>query len=105
MGNDMNDEELRQNLFIYIGFLLSSARGLYDEPPIYGSLRLFDATARLINIFEKAGLNDPFLNQLRTEIDSIRFGSMNTGNLKSNLDRLILQYAKELKSQLDLDPS
>ncbi|WP_272914414.1 DUF6092 family protein [Candidatus Methanodesulfokora washburnensis] len=39
-----------------LSFLVSSARGCVDEPALYGSLRLIDAAARLINIMQEEGL-------------------------------------------------
>jgi len=41
--------------FKLLAFLITSARGCVDEPPLYGPLRLIDAASRLIDIMEKEG--------------------------------------------------
>lgn len=46
---------LKDDHFKLLAFLITSARGCVDEPPLYGPLRLIDAAARLIKIMEKEG--------------------------------------------------
>lgn len=96
----MNDEKLRQELFHLVGYLLTSAHGLYDEPKGYGPLRLLDSAGRLLAIMEATGLSDPFLTELSQAIDAQRFGSSDDEALRAFLDQMCLQYAAELKERV-----
>jgi hypothetical protein len=96
----MNDESLHRDLFLLVGYLLTSAHGLYDEPPGYGPFRLMDATGRLLGIMKSHGMADPFLAQLEGVIEAERFGSSDDQELRDTLDDLCLQFAQELKQRL-----
>ncbi len=92
----MDEHTLREDLFLLVGYLLTSARGLYDEPAGYGPFRLLDAAARLIEATHRAGLADPYLTQLRQTLDVERLGSGSDQALKAAADALCLAYAAEL---------
>ena len=96
----MKDESLRQELFLLVGYLLTSAHGLYDEPAGYGPFRLLDAAGRLLEIMERHGLSDAFLNQLQHAVEGERFGPSNDQEMRATLNELSLLYASELKQQL-----
>lgn len=93
----MNDNLLKQELFTLVGYLLTSAYGLYEEPQSYGPFRLLDTAGRLLTIMETHGLSDPFLEELRAWIDQERFGSSTDEKLREGLNQIILQYSEELK--------
>jgi hypothetical protein len=101
----MNTDELREDLVNLVGYLLTSAHGLYDEPAGYGPFRMLDAVGRLLIIMEAAKLADPFLMQLRQDIDENRFGSGDDQALRSFLDQACLQYAVGLKGRMDASPA
>jgi len=91
-----NEKELlRKQIVDLLGFLLTSAQGLFDEPKSYGPLRLVDAAGRLLEISADAGLNDDFLNSIRNTIDVIRFESPLVD--RDILDEIIASYARELR--------
>lgn len=96
----MNTEKLRRDLVHLVGYLLTSAHGLYDEPAGYGPFRLLDAAGRLLAIMEAAGLSDPFLTELRRAIDAQRFGSSDDEALRAFLDQVCLRFAAELKERM-----
>lgn len=98
----MNDESLRRDLFQLVGYLLTSAHGLYDEPAGYGPFRLMDTAGRLLAIMETHGLADPFLNQLERAIEAERFGSSSDEELRATLNEFSMQYATELKKRLSI---
>ncbi|MEM1520161.1 MAG: DUF6092 family protein [Candidatus Bathyarchaeia archaeon] len=60
-----NKRLLEDPRFKLLSFLVNSARGCIDEPTLYGSLRLIDAAARLIDIMEEEGLANDDLMRLR----------------------------------------
>ena len=95
----MNTDKLREDLVNFIGYLLTSAHGLYDEPAGYAPFRILDATGRLLAIMEEAELTDPFLKQLKQAIDEERLGSNDDQALRAFLDQVCLQYAAELKKR------
>ncbi len=93
----------QEETFNLIAYMISSARGLYDEPPDYGSFRLLDAAGRLLEILNAAGELDPFLTQLKEEIDAEREGSMDDARQRQNLERWVFQIAKELRRLAEAD--
>jgi hypothetical protein len=96
----MNDNDLAHELFLLLGYLLTSAHGLYREPAGYGPFRLVDTAARLLAIMEAHGLSDPYLERLRRALDAERFGSGSDEALRARLDELCVEYATELKQRL-----
>ncbi len=101
----MDNEVLRQDLFLLVGYLLTSAHNLYDEPAGYGPFRLVDAAGRLLAIMEAHGLADPFLTQLERAVDAERFGHSDDQELRATLNELCLQYAAELKERYSPSPN
>lgn len=97
--NPKNDEEY----FNLVAYLITSARGLYEEPPDYGSFRLLDAAGRLLEIMGHSGELDPFLAQLKDEIDQEREGSMDDARQRRNLERWVIELAKELRRRLEIE--
>jgi hypothetical protein len=96
----MNNEVLRRDLFLLVGYLLTSAHNLHNEPAGYGPFRLLDTAGRLLAIMEAHGLADPFLSQLVRAVDAERFGHGDDQELHAALNELCLQYAAELKRRL-----
>jgi hypothetical protein len=96
----MNEESLRQDLFLLVGYLLTSAHGLFDEPKGYGPFRLVDAAGRLLTAMEAHGLADPFLVQLEEAVEAERVGHSDDEQLRAVLDDLCTEYAAELKRRI-----
>jgi hypothetical protein len=82
-----------------MGFMITSARGLLDEPELYGPLRLIDGTSRLCGILEKEVETDrEFLTRLREKIDQGKFSVMTDVDTFTNmLDEVVLDYTRKLK--------
>jgi len=70
----MNDRELYRGLFELTGYMLTSARGLIEEPQLYGPFRLLDGVSRLCDILEKkdSGYAD-FFSELKAKIDEKKY--------------------------------
>jgi hypothetical protein len=96
----MCEETMRQDLFLLVGYLLTSAHGLYDEPKGYGPFRLLDVAGRLLAIMQTHGLSDPFLVQLEQAIAAERTGQSDDEQLRAALDNLVTEYAAELRRRL-----
>lgn len=96
----MKDDPLYNDLFLLLGFLLTSAHGLFNEPPSYGPFRLTDAASRLVAILQSHGMDDPFLTQLAQDLEAERFGSSDDQRLQQTLNELCLRYAAELNQRV-----
>lgn len=97
----MNPEQLQEDVFHLLAFMLTSARGLYEEPPDYAAFRLLDAAGRLLEILHQhALLNDPFLLDLKQKIDAERYASMDNQRQQRMLDEWILSISEELRRRL-----
>lgn len=96
----MNEGPLHRDLFLLVGYLLTSAHGLYGEPAGYGPFRLLDAAGRLLSTMEAHGLSDPYLAELEATLAAQRFGHGDDEQLQATLDRLCLEYAEELKRRI-----
>jgi hypothetical protein len=90
---------VRDDLFLLLGYLLTSARGLADEPKGYGPFRLLDAAGRLLEIMEEHGMGDDFTKRVLEQIDEVRFGPDNDERLLELADQLSREFAKYLKAK------
>ncbi len=97
----MDIAELKEELFNLIAYMITSARGLYDEPNDYGTFRLIDSAGRLLAIMESQGLSDPFLAELRQSVDEEREGNMDPDRQSDRLDQLVLKLADELLNRFE----
>lgn len=55
-----------------LAFLVTSSRGVIDEPELYGSFRLMDASSRLLGFMLESGEYEDkeFLAELKDKIDT-----------------------------------
>ena len=93
-GNDV----LHKKLFELIGYMLSSACGLVDEPQMYGPFRLVEGVSRLCGILadEDTGYGDFFL-KLKTRIDGKKYSLMSDENTFIELmDGLVLDFTRKM---------
>ena len=67
---DSPDDQLRADAFKLVCFMISSARGLLDEPKLYGPRRLVDATDMLLELLEGADTYDPSWRELANRLRS-----------------------------------
>jgi hypothetical protein len=97
----MENTEFKEELFNLIAYMVTSARGLFDEPADYGTFRLLDTTGRLLAIMESQDLLDPFLAELKESVDEEREGAMDPDTQIERLDQLVLKIAEEFQNRLD----
>lgn len=96
----MDANSLKNELFYLIAYMLTSARGLYDEPAGYGVFRLLDATGRLLEIIEKNDLADEYLSMLKQQVDEEREGSVDEALQRQRLDQIVLEMESEMEKRL-----
>jgi hypothetical protein len=87
-------DELRDELLLLVGFMLTSAHGLVDEPASYGPSRLLEGAGRVLDMMEEHGLLDDSLNEIKRAIDDERFGPMDERDFAARLDQLALGWTK-----------
>jgi len=97
----MTTDELSKKLFDLVGYMLTSARGLVDEPPLYGPFRLLDGVSRLCDILTQEGSEDePFYKDLKTKIDERKYSVMSdTDSFIDLMDELVLDFTSKLKKR------
>ncbi|MEM0153846.1 MAG: DUF6092 family protein [Ignisphaera sp.] len=84
--------------FKLLSFLITSARGCVDEPSLYGTLRLIDAAARLIDIMKEEGkATEELLNLKKTIEENIALVMYDEKAYIEFLDRLVRDLAKIIK--------
>lgn len=64
---------LERKIYEVMGYMVTSARNLLDETPLYGPFRLVDAVSRLISVLEEEGLASPRLLALRDGIEAGKY--------------------------------
>jgi hypothetical protein len=88
-----------EGLFELIGYLLTSARGLLDEPAEYGPFRLVEAVSRLSGLMAEVGCRHAeFLRLMQRTIDEDKLSLMTDPQAFTRmLDRTTLEFARLLK--------
>jgi len=90
------DEVIRESLLERFtelaSYLLTSARGLLDEPAEYGPLRLIQAAHHLVEILAAEGLSSETLEAVGRRLADIESSAMgeNPHALRTVLDDLVL---------------
>jgi hypothetical protein len=95
----MIDAELYRDLIDLISYMATSARGLIEEPQLYGPFRLIEGVSRICGFLEKReGVDTEFLSQLRERIDQGKFSVMfDVEAFTTMLDEAVLLIARQLK--------
>ena len=94
----MAKDEIYRSLFELLGYMLTSARGLIDEPPLYGPFRLLDGASRLCGFLDDVAGYGDFYSSLKEKIDERKFLVMtDTEEFVKLLDEAVLDYTKQIK--------
>ena len=98
---------LDDGLFDLIGYLLTSARGLLDEPSEYGPFRLLEGVSRLCGLMsDSSSRHQELLGRLKLIIDRDKFTMMTDAEVfKGLLDNAVLEFTRSMKAGGDTDPS
>ena len=92
------DKKVDRELYELLGYLLTSARGLLDEPGEYGPLRLLEGASRLCGLMEMGGSSyGAVLSELKTGIDAGKFNVLaDPQAFTQTLDRAVHEYTRRL---------
>ncbi|MGW1077152.1 DUF6092 family protein [Streptomyces sp. NPDC002537] len=97
----MPQAQLHKEIALLAAYLLSSGRGLVEEPADYGIYRCTDAARRTLRILEEAGAGTPRLSEIRQRLDDVMFSPMGGDmNLPEILDELCLKMATALNESI-----
>ena len=69
----MNSDQVELGVISLLCFLAVSARGLVDEPGMYGPMRLMQVAERLINLAEDCGIRHELLVEVAERIEEQGF--------------------------------
>ncbi len=100
----VSTDDLRNELLLLVGFLLTSAHGLMDEPASYGPIRLLDAAGRVLSMMDGRGMLDGSLREIGGEIDRELSASMDEDRLLAKLDELALRWTQLIAGELQERP-
>jgi len=97
----MNTSSLNEELLLHVGYVLTSACGLYDEPAAYGPFRLLDSASRLLDLMQRNGLGDGFTAELKESVDAQRWSTGEPQQQQAELEAICRRYAAELRRRLE----
>ena len=91
-------EELDRGLYELLGYLLTSSRGLLEEPGEYGPLRLAEAASRLCALLAGgASAYGAAARQLQAGIDAGKFSVLSDPPaFQRTLDQAVRDYTRGL---------
>lgn len=98
-GSEALPSGLDEGLFELIGYLLTSARGLLDEPAEYGPFRLVEAVSRLSGLMAEGGSrHEEFLRRMQRTVDEGKLSLMTDPQAFTRLlDQAVIEYTRRLK--------
>lgn len=96
----MNSEAFREDIYYWIGFMLSSAVALENEPKDYGAIRLLTSTERMILILADHGIADEYMLELLQQIRTENEASVDPNRRRETLNRLLLRYSDEISGRM-----
>ncbi len=92
---------LYDKYFELLSFLITSARGLFNEPEIYGPLRLVETAEKLLEIMEEESISNRELVELKKyiheNIDTVLYGEE---EFKKFLDEVVKRLALIIRSEV-----
>lgn len=97
----MSNSELFRGLFDLIGYMLTSARGLVDEPGLYGPFRLIDGASRLCDLLiQEDDENREFYVAMKSKIDEKKFTVISdTQSFINLMDDVVIDFTRKLKER------
>ena len=99
----MPENTVNTQLLELLAYMLTSARGLMDEPASYGPFRLIDGASRLCKTLADNGYeHSDFLKNLQHKIDERKFSVMNDADdFKALADEAVHELTLHLIKKSD----
>jgi hypothetical protein len=93
-------DTFKVQIFELIGYMLTSAWGLINDPKSYGPFRLLDATSRLITILSENNYSSRDLEEIKDKIEFGKFKVLeDEAEAETFLNELVLYLAELMKKQ------
>ena len=90
---DQDEKPIFFDLFCYMS---SSARGLVDEPKLYGPLRLLETMERIVDVLETNEMSNKFYSELKEEIKENKYVVMQDEQaFIDSLDEIVKKLAEK----------
>jgi hypothetical protein len=70
---DNSNNVAQERLLDFVGYVLTSTRGLYKEPQSYGPMRMIDTLEKAISLMKEQGLEDNSLDNVMAVIRENRW--------------------------------
>ncbi|TWT03636.1 DUF6092 family protein [Planomicrobium sp. CPCC 101079] len=64
MTNTKDENLAKEHLLDFVGYVLTSTRGLYREPQSYGPMRMIDTLEKALMLLKEQGLEEESLDQI-----------------------------------------
>ncbi len=95
----MDNKVMEKELFDFMGYLLTSARGLVEEPQMYGPFRLIEGVSKLCEILLKEETEfEEIYKLLKDKIDERKFSLMTDENeFIALMDETVLDFTRKMK--------
>ncbi len=98
--------------FEWAAYMVASARGLLDEPQIYGPIRLLEALRKLLEVLRTVSIleQDLFLTQIEQKLERREY--LPSSKLKTQpglewfekyLDQIAEEFAREAKRRMKFE--
>lgn len=95
-----NKDELEQQFFELICYMVTSARNLIPENKLYGPFRLVDAVSRLIDVLQKLDLESPRLEAIQKQIEEGKYMVMESDEKFSDfLENLVMSLVPLMQDE------
>ncbi len=93
MNKGNSEKPIFFDLFCYMS---SSARGLVDEPKLYGPLRLLETMERIISVLEDKDMSNEFYTELKENIGENKYIVMqDEEKFVESIDDIVNMLAKK----------
>lgn len=70
------ERDRRERLLDFVGYVLTSARGFYREPHVYGPMRMVDILEKALALLRDAGVADDALDDVLAAVRQHRWRAM-----------------------------
>ncbi len=98
----MSEQAFDSGAMELLAYMLTSARGLVDEPATYGPFRLVDGVSRLCDLLIAKGHPEAvFLQNLKNKIDERKFVLMTDAEaFVALMDEIVIDITKALMKKV-----
>ncbi len=92
----MSGEDEKPMFFDLFCYMSSSARGLVDEPKLYGPLRLLETMERIIDVMEENDISNEFYSEIKQDIKENKYTVMqDEEEFVESVDEIVSKLAEK----------